>query len=114
MILCAIFLKDMVFRAHHHNYLTFGLLYAFSEKFVLVLSHDEVVHGKNSLLGKMPGDLWQKFANLRLLFSYTICQPGKKLFFMGSEIGQWNEWSCKRNIEWDLLSIPLIKAFIQW
>ncbi|EFB41589.1 MULTISPECIES: 1,4-alpha-glucan branching protein GlgB [Parachlamydia] len=100
------FSKDMLFRSHHHHDLTFGLLYAFTEKFVLVLSHDEVVHGKNSLLGKMPGDLWQKFANLRLLFSYTMCQPGKKLFFMGAEIGQWNEWSCKKEVEWDLLRYP--------
>lgn len=97
------FSKDMIFRGYHHQDLTFGLLYAFSEKFVLVLSHDEVVHGKKSLISKMPGDLWQKFANLRLLLSYTLCQPGKKLFFMGGEIGQWNEWSCKREIEWNLL-----------
>ncbi|MBS4168263.1 1,4-alpha-glucan branching protein GlgB [Parachlamydia sp. AcF125] len=100
------FSKDMIFRSHHHRDLTFGLLYAFTEKFILVLSHDEVVHGKNSLLSKMPGDIWQKFANLRLLFSYTMCQPGKKLFFMGGEIGQWNEWACKGEIEWDLLRYP--------
>lgn len=97
------FSKDMIFRHYHHNDLTFGLLYAFTEHFVLVLSHDEVVHGKNSLIGKMPGDVWQKFANLRLLYSYMICQPGKKLLFMGGEIGQWNEWSSKKSIEWDLL-----------
>ncbi len=100
------FQKDMLFRQHHHNDLTFGLLYAFSEKFVLVLSHDEVVHGKKSLIGKMPGDLWQKFANLRLLLSYMVCQPGKKLLFMGGEIGQWNEWNCKGEIEWGLLQYP--------
>ena len=97
---------DMIFRHYHHNDLTFGLLYAFSERFALVLSHDEVVHGKNSLIGKMPGDLWQKFANLRLLLSYLICQPGKKLLFMGGEIGQWNEWYCKAEIEWFLLHYP--------
>ena len=97
------FQKDMIFRHHHHNDLTFGLLYAFSEKFILVLSHDEVVHGKKNLISKMPGDLWQKFANLRLLLSYMICQPGKKLLFMGGEIGQWNEWDCKAEIEWGLL-----------
>lgn len=97
------FSKDMLYRHYHHNDLTFGLLYAFSENFINVLSHDEVVHGKNSLLGKMPGDVWQKFANLRLLISYMMCQPGKKLIFMGGEIGQWNEWSSKREIEWDLL-----------
>lgn len=97
------FSKDMLFRHYHHNDLTFGLLYAFSERFINVLSHDEVVHGKGSLISKMAGDIWQKFANLRLLYSYMICQPGKKLLFMGGEIGQWNEWSCKRELEWELL-----------
>lgn len=100
------FSKDMIFRHHHHNDLTFGLLYAFSEKFILVLSHDEVVHGKKNLISKMPGDLWQKFANVRLLISYMMCQPGKKLLFMGSEIAQWNEWYCKTSLEWDLLRFP--------
>jgi 1,4-alpha-glucan branching enzyme len=97
------FSKDMIYRHYHHNDLTFGLLYAFTEKFILVLSHDEVVHGKNSLISKMPGDVWQKFANLRLLYSYMMCQPGKKLLFMGGELGQWNEWSSHREIEWELL-----------
>lgn len=100
------FSKDMIFRNHHQNDLTFGLLYAFSEKFISVLSHDEVVHGKRSLLSKMPGDLWQKFANLRLLYSYMICQPGKKLLFMGGEIGQWDEWYCKKELDWCLLDFP--------
>lgn len=100
------FSKDMLFRHYHHHDLTFGLLYAFSERFILVLSHDEIVHGKKSLLSKMPGDMWQKFANLRLLLSYMICQPGKKLLFMGGEIGQWNEWYCKSEIEWALLKYP--------
>jgi 1,4-alpha-glucan branching enzyme len=95
--------KDPVYRQHHQNDLTFGLLYAFSEKFVLVLSHDEVANGKNSLIGKIPGDSWQQFANMRLLLSYMMCHPGKKLLFMGSEIGQWNEWSCTNQIEWFLL-----------
>lgn len=104
------FSKDPLYRHHHHDDLTFGLIYAFSEKFALVLSHDEVVHGKNSLIGKMPGDLWQKFANLRLLLSYMICQPGKKLLFMGGEIGQWNEWYCKAEIEWNLLQYPTHKG----
>ncbi|MBS0655037.1 MAG: 1,4-alpha-glucan branching protein GlgB, partial [Verrucomicrobia bacterium] len=99
--------KAPIFRCYHQQELTFGLLYAFSEKFVLVLSHDEVVHGKKSLLSKMPGDMWQQFANLRLLYSYMICQPGKKLLFMGGEIGQWNEWSCNREMEWFLLDFPL-------
>ncbi|MBA3603062.1 MAG: 1,4-alpha-glucan branching protein GlgB, partial [Parachlamydiaceae bacterium] len=101
------FSTDMFFRNYHHNDLTFGLLYAFSERFTLVLSHDEVVHGKKSLLGKMPGDMWQQFANMRLLYSYMICQPGKKLLFMGGEIGQWNEWNCKGEIEWSLLKFPI-------
>ena len=100
------FSKDPYYRRHHHNDLTFGLIYAFSERFILVFSHDEVVHGKRSLLSKMPGDMWQQFANLRLLYSYMICQPGKKLLFMGGEIGQWNEWNCKRDIEWLLLDFP--------
>lgn len=101
------FSKDMIFRHHHHNDLTFGLLYAFSEKFINVFSHDEVVHGKRSLLSKMPGDTWQKFANLRLLYSYLICQPGKKLLFMGGEIGQWDEWYCKKELDWMLLNFPI-------
>ncbi|MDP1836313.1 MAG: 1,4-alpha-glucan branching protein GlgB [Chlamydiales bacterium] len=101
------FHKDPIYRHHHHNDLTFGLLYAFTEKFVLVLSHDEVVHGKGSLLSKMPGDYWQKFANLRLLLSYMTCQPGKKLLFMGGEVGQWNEWQCKGEVEWMLLTFPV-------
>jgi 1,4-alpha-glucan branching enzyme len=104
------FSKDPLYRHYHHNDLTFGLLYAFSEKFILVLSHDEVVHGKRSLLSKMPGDLWQKFANLRLLYSYMMCMPGKKLFFMGGEIGQWNEWHAEGEIEWMLLDYPLHKG----
>lgn len=100
------FSKPPFFRHYHQNDLTFGLLYAFTERFTLVLSHDEVVHGKNSLLGKMPGDMWQQFANMRLLYSYMICQPGKKLLFMGGEIGQWNEWNSKREVEWELLTFP--------
>lgn len=98
--------KDSIYRQYHQNDLTFGLLYAFSERFILVLSHDEVVHGKNSLLGKMSKDMWQQFANLRLLISYMMCHPGKKLLFMGGEIGQWNEWSSTRQIEWFLLKYP--------
>ena len=98
--------KEPIHRSHHQNELTFGLLYAFSEKFISVLSHDEVVHGKRSLLSKMPGDIWQKFANLRLLYSYMICQPGKKLLFMGGEIGQWDEWWCGAEVQWFLLNFP--------
>lgn len=98
--------RDSLYRQYHQNDLTFGLLYAFSERFILVLSHDEVVHGKNSLLGKMSGTMWQQFANVRLLLSYMICQPGKKLLFMGGELGQWNEWSSSGQIEWFLLQYP--------
>lgn len=104
------FSKDCIYRSHHQNDLTFGLLYAFTEHFISVLSHDEVVHGKRSLLSKMPGDWWQQFANLRLLLSYMICQPGKKLLFMGAEIGQWNEWYCKAELDWYLLDFPTHKG----
>jgi len=99
--------KNPVYRKYHHDRLTFRMLYAFSENFVLPLSHDEVVHGKGSLMGKMPGDEWQKFANLRLLYSYMFTQPGKKLLFMGDEIGQWREWDHESSIEWHLLQYPL-------
>ncbi len=95
--------QDPVHRHYHHDQLTFGLLYAFTENFVLPLSHDEVVHGKGSLLGKMPGDDWQRFANLRLLYSYMYAYPGKKLHFMGCEIAQRSEWTEERTVEWDLL-----------
>lgn len=107
------FNKDPIYRSYHHEDLTFGLLYAFSEKFMCVLSHDEVVHGKGSLLSKMPGDLWQKFANLRLLISYMMCQPGKKMLFMGGEIGQWNEWYCKEEVHWFLLQYPMTHQGVQ-
>ncbi len=93
-------------RKSRHGNLTFGLMYAFSETFILVFSHDEVVHCKRSLLSKMPGDALEKFAHLRLLFTYLFCQPGKKLLFMGGEIGQWSEWNCKGQIDWHLLQFP--------
>ncbi|MEJ2253589.1 MAG: 1,4-alpha-glucan branching protein GlgB [Nitrospirota bacterium] len=95
--------KPTVHRKYHHHNLTFGFVYAFQENFVLVLSHDEVVHGKRSILSKMPGDMWQKFANVRLLYGFMYGHPGKKMLFMGGEIGQWNEWSEDRSVEWDLL-----------
>jgi 1,4-alpha-glucan branching enzyme len=97
------FHNDPIHRRYHHNELTFSLIYAFTENFTLPLSHDEVVHGKGSLLSQMPGDLWQKFANLRLLYSYMWMHPGKKLLFMGGEIGMWNEWNHDRGVEWSLL-----------
>jgi 1,4-alpha-glucan branching enzyme len=98
--------KDPVHRRYHHDRLTFGQLYAYSENFVLPLSHDEVVHGKRSLLGKMPGDDWQRFAGLRLLLAYQMTAPGKKLLFMGGEIGQGEEWGEGGELPWHLLQWP--------
>jgi 1,4-alpha-glucan branching enzyme len=108
------FSQDPIFRKFHHNRLTFSLWYAFSENFVLPLSHDEVVHGKGSLFGKMSGDEWQKYANLRLLFGYMYGHPGKKLLFMGGEIAQWKEWNHDESVEWHVLDYPFHKGVQTW
>ncbi|MCZ4501101.1 MAG: 1,4-alpha-glucan branching protein GlgB, partial [Marmoricola sp.] len=102
----AYFQQDPVHRRWHHHELTFSLVYAFTENFILPLSHDEVVHGKGSLIDKMPGDWWQKRANLRALYAYMWAHPGKKLLFMGCEIAQWREWSHERSLDWHLLENP--------
>ncbi|MGR8934293.1 MAG: 1,4-alpha-glucan branching protein GlgB [Gammaproteobacteria bacterium] len=99
--------RDPVYRMHHHDQLTFGLLYAFTENFMLPFSHDEVVHGKGSILNRMPGDEWQRFANLRLLYTFMFTYPGKKLLFMGCEFGQGDEWNFNSTLDWYVLDYPL-------
>jgi 1,4-alpha-glucan branching enzyme len=108
------FSQNPIFRKYHHNQLTFSLWYAFSENFVLPLSHDEVVYGKGSLFGKMPGDDWQKYANLRLLLGYMYTHPGKKLLFMGGEFGQWREWVHEESVEWHALQYTPHQGVQRW
>ncbi len=108
------FEREPVHRRFHHSNLTFRMLYAFGENFMLPLSHDEVVHGKGSLLAKMPGDEWQKFANLRVLYGWMYAQPGKKLVFMGGEFGQWKEWDVEQSLDWHLLDYPMHGGLRLW
>jgi 1,4-alpha-glucan branching enzyme len=105
---------DPIFRKYHHDQLTFSIWYAFSENFMLPLSHDEVVHGKGALIGKMPGDEWQRSANLRLLFGYMYSHPGKKLLFMGCELSQWKEWNHDESLEWHCLNYPFQRGINRW
>ena len=106
--------RDPIDRTHHHDQLTFSIWYAFDENFVLALSHDEVVYGKGSLVGKMPGDEWQQFANVRLLFGYMWAHPGKKLLFMGGEFGQKGEWRHDESLDWHVLGYPLHEGVREW
>jgi 1,4-alpha-glucan branching enzyme len=110
----AYFARDPVHRSHHHNDITFRMIYAFTENYVLPLSHDEVVHGKGSILGKMPGDEWRRFANLRALYGYMWAMPGKKLLFMGSEFGQYAEWDHDRSLDWHLLEAAPHQGVRRW
>jgi 1,4-alpha-glucan branching enzyme len=105
---------DPVYRSYHHNCITFSLMYAFTENFVLPFSHDEVVYGKGSMIRKMPGDEWQKFANLRCLYGYMFGHPGKKLLFMSDEFGQWSEWNHDRSLDWHLLQNPFHSSLQRW
>ena len=108
------FAKDPIHRKYHHNMLTFSMIYAFNENFVLSLSHDEVVYGKGSLFNKMPGDGWQKASNLRALYGYMFGHPGKKLIFMGGEFGQWSEWDHEKSLDWNILQNPLNAGIKKW
>ena len=108
------FKRDPLYRRHHQDQLTFAMMYEYTERFIMPLSHDEVVHLKNSLIGKMPGDDWQKFANLRSLIAYQYTRPGKKLLFMGTEVAQWREWNHDRSIDWHLANEPLNGGFLEF
>jgi 1,4-alpha-glucan branching enzyme len=106
--------EDSIHRRWHHGQITFSMLYAFTENFILPFSHDEVVHGKRSMLDKMPGDVWQKHANLRALYGYMYSHPGKKLMFMGSEFGQWREWNNETSLDWHLLQDRMHDGMRNW
>ena len=106
--------QDPATRSYHHDKITRGLQYAFTENFILPFSHEEVVHGKGSMIGKMPGDEWQKFANLQLLYGFMFGCPGKKLLFMGGEFGQWSEWKVDASLDWHLLQYPLHSGLLRW
>jgi len=108
------FKRGAVHRKFHHGELPFRMVYAFSENYILPLSHDEVVHGKGSLFGMMTGDEWQKYANLRLLYGYMFAQPGKKLLFMGAELAQWPEWSHESSVEWHVENQPFHSGIQKW
>ena len=108
------FKKDPIHRKYHQNEITFSIMYAFTENFMLPLSHDEVVHGKGSLIGKMPGDEWQRFANLRLMFGFMYVHPGTKLMFMGGELGQYAEWNHEKSLDWHLLKYDLHRGLHDW
>ncbi len=106
--------QDPASRSSHHDRITRSLQYAFTENFILPFSHEEVVQGKGSMIGKMPGDEWQKFANLRLLYGFMFGYPGKKLLFMGGEFGQWSEWNPDASLDWHLLQYPLHAGLLRW
>jgi 1,4-alpha-glucan branching enzyme len=106
--------EDPVHRRWHHGQITFSMLYAFTENFVLPFSHDEVVYGKRSMLDKMPGDVWQKHATLRTLYGYLFAHPGKKLMFMGAEFGQWREWNHDGGLDWQLLDDAMHAGLKRW
>jgi 1,4-alpha-glucan branching enzyme len=106
--------QDPLYRRYHHNRITFSMLYAFTENFILPFSHDEVVHGKGSMIGKMPGDAWQKHAGLRALYGYMFTHPGKKLMFMGGELAQWREWNHDAQLEWESLGDARHAGMQRW